>query len=196
MTCSCRSVFTHPSTACPRAPCHSIGNYALPDINDHSLPLLCNESTGMCTVYYNTYTLLNLCHQSLTFWGCLSPRFTRAMNIASTCHYSCQTDLTFFPKGNLFLHLLLLVQLTTGFQGKGCCCGSVASQKGKRTKVLLQNSQKTCNVLCRLGVLLSNGWESQRIPVWNAPLLQLVLGTVQKEEDIGRLQLLFASNAD
>jgi len=80
------------------------------------------------------------------------------MNIASTCHYSCQTDLTFFPKGNLFLHLLLLVQLTTSFQLKGC--GSAALQKGKRAKVIPQKSQKTCNILCRLEVLLSREWKS------------------------------------
>lgn len=148
-------------------------------------------------MYYNTYTPLNLHHQSLTLQGCLSPRLTRAMNVASTCHYSCQTDLTFFPRGNLFLHLLLFVQLTTGFQLKGCCCGSVATQKRQKDKrVTAKKSQKTSNFLWSLGVPLGNEWKSQRILVQNTPLLQLVLETLQKEEDMDKLHLIFASNAD
>lgn len=92
------------------------------------------------------------------------------MNIASTCHYSCQTDLTLFPKRNLFLHLLLLVQFTTGFQLKGWCCGSLDSQKGRRTKVLLQKNQKSCNILCSLWVPLSRkarGFQSRTLLCWN-----------------------------
>lgn len=60
-------------------------------------------------------------------------------------------------------------------------------KRQKDKSVTAKKSQKTCNVLWRLAVPLSNKWKSQRIPVQNAPLLQLVLGTVQKEGHMDRL---------
>lgn len=83
-----------------------------------------------------------------------------------------------------------------GFQLKGSCCGSAASQKRQKNKSVTHKSQKTCNFLCSLGVPLSNEWKSQRIPVLSAPLTPLVLEIVQKEAAMDRLQILFASNAD
>lgn len=67
-------------------------------------------------------------------------------------------------------------------------------QKDKR--VTAKKSQETSNFLWSLGVPLGNERKSQRILVQNTPLLQLVLETLQKEEDMDKLHLLFASNAD
>lgn len=175
------SICLHPAHAA-----HS--NDSLSDINGHLRKFLGNGSIETVLQHlHSTSAIRDIYTQDL------QQQWTPLILASAAVEL---TQLESFPR-EVSVHLLVLIRLSIGFQLKSYCCGSMALQRAKGQKYHCKKSQKICNVLCRLGVPLSNDWKkSKRIPVHSAPLVQLALETLQKDKDMDTLQLLFAPNAD
>lgn len=172
--------------ASPSTPCHP--NDSLPDLNGHFWKFLGNESTETVLQHlHSTSAIRDIYSQDLQQQWIPLIHATAAIRL---------TQLDSFP-GEISVYLLALIWLSKGFQLKGYCCGSMALQRAKGQKYYCKKVRKSVTFCADLGVPLSNDWKkSKRIPVHRAPLVQLVLETLQKDKDMDTLQLLFAPNAD